>query len=203
MIREGDSFEAALKKFKKQCEKAGILSEILPLNFDLHRLKNLIAIDTAPARDAILRLAVLMPSAAAAASIASSLKLSNANRDRLVAAAAAQPSDLLLQPESVTRAILYRHGKDQFRALLMLSWAENATASNRHEWNALVDLAENWQAPKFPLDGRDVIAAGAEKGPEVGKTLAALENWWIEQDFNPDRAALLARLRAIVRVKGG
>ncbi|MBY0471338.1 30S ribosomal protein S21 [bacterium] len=28
VIREGDSFEAALKKFKKQCEKAGILSEI-------------------------------------------------------------------------------------------------------------------------------------------------------------------------------
>ena len=27
-IRDGDSFEAALKKFKKQCEKAGILSEI-------------------------------------------------------------------------------------------------------------------------------------------------------------------------------
>jgi small subunit ribosomal protein S21 len=27
-IREGDSFEAALKRFKKQCEKAGILSEI-------------------------------------------------------------------------------------------------------------------------------------------------------------------------------
>jgi small subunit ribosomal protein S21 len=26
-IREGDSFEASLKKFKKQCEKAGILSE--------------------------------------------------------------------------------------------------------------------------------------------------------------------------------
>ncbi|NDD91100.1 30S ribosomal protein S21 [bacterium] len=28
VIREGDSFEAALKKFKKQCEKAGILSEV-------------------------------------------------------------------------------------------------------------------------------------------------------------------------------
>ena len=27
-IREGDSFEAALKKFKKLCEKAGILTEI-------------------------------------------------------------------------------------------------------------------------------------------------------------------------------
>lgn len=28
VIREGDSFEAAIKKFKKQCEKAGILSEV-------------------------------------------------------------------------------------------------------------------------------------------------------------------------------
>ena len=28
VIRDGDSFEAAIKKFKKQCEKAGILSEV-------------------------------------------------------------------------------------------------------------------------------------------------------------------------------
>jgi small subunit ribosomal protein S21 len=27
-IREGDSFEASLKKFKKQCEKAGTMNEI-------------------------------------------------------------------------------------------------------------------------------------------------------------------------------
>jgi small subunit ribosomal protein S21 len=27
-VREGESFEMALKRFKKQCEKAGILSEI-------------------------------------------------------------------------------------------------------------------------------------------------------------------------------
>ncbi|MBI3753606.1 MAG: 30S ribosomal protein S21 [Deltaproteobacteria bacterium] len=27
-IKEGESFESALKRFKKQCEKAGILSEV-------------------------------------------------------------------------------------------------------------------------------------------------------------------------------
>ena len=27
-IKEGESFESALKRFKKQCEKAGILSEM-------------------------------------------------------------------------------------------------------------------------------------------------------------------------------
>lgn len=28
VVREGDSFEGALKKFKRQCEKAGILLEV-------------------------------------------------------------------------------------------------------------------------------------------------------------------------------
>lgn len=28
VIRDGDSFEAALKKFKKNCEKAGTLAEV-------------------------------------------------------------------------------------------------------------------------------------------------------------------------------
>jgi small subunit ribosomal protein S21 len=28
VIRDGESFESALKRFKKQCEKTGILSEI-------------------------------------------------------------------------------------------------------------------------------------------------------------------------------
>ena len=28
IIRDGDSFEGSLKKFKKQCEKAGILAEV-------------------------------------------------------------------------------------------------------------------------------------------------------------------------------
>ena len=27
-VREGESFESAMRRFKKQCEKAGILSEI-------------------------------------------------------------------------------------------------------------------------------------------------------------------------------
>jgi small subunit ribosomal protein S21 len=28
IIREGESFESALRRFKKQCEKTGILSEV-------------------------------------------------------------------------------------------------------------------------------------------------------------------------------
>ncbi|MDX1387102.1 MAG: 30S ribosomal protein S21 [bacterium] len=28
IVRDGESFDAALRRFKKQCEKAGILSEV-------------------------------------------------------------------------------------------------------------------------------------------------------------------------------
>ncbi|MCB0327227.1 MAG: 30S ribosomal protein S21 [Bdellovibrionales bacterium] len=32
-VREGESFESALRRFKKQCERAGILSEIRKREF--------------------------------------------------------------------------------------------------------------------------------------------------------------------------
>lgn len=33
IVREGESFDGALRRFKKQCEKAGILSEIRKREF--------------------------------------------------------------------------------------------------------------------------------------------------------------------------
>jgi len=35
IIREGESFEGALRRFKKQCEKAGILTELRKREFYL------------------------------------------------------------------------------------------------------------------------------------------------------------------------
>jgi poly(A) polymerase len=71
------------------------------------------------------------------------------------------------------------------------------------QWRALLTLAGTWQQPHFPLDGLDVMALGVEEGPRIGHILADIEEWWLARDFQADRAALLARLNAIVRVKGG
>jgi poly(A) polymerase len=49
----------------------------------------------------------------------------------------------------------------------------------------------------FPLGGDDALAAGAS-GRGVGETLRAVEAWWIERDFQPDREAALDRLRAVI-----
>jgi poly(A) polymerase len=43
------------------------------------------------------------------------------------------------------------------------------------------------------------MAEGIPEGPLVGKALAELENWWIAEDFTPDRAALARRLKSIAQ----
>ena len=47
----------------------------------------------------------------------------------------------------------------------------------------------------LPVDGDDVMALGVPSGPQVGAILAALEAWWVDHDFRPDRAACLAQAK--------
>jgi poly(A) polymerase len=42
------------------------------------------------------------------------------------------------------------------------------------------------------------MQAGVPEGPEVGRVLAAVENWWVEGDFAADEGALRDRLKAAI-----
>jgi tRNA nucleotidyltransferase/poly(A) polymerase len=79
---------------------------------------------------------------------------------------------------------------------MLLAWAEDPADS---AWEVILARATEWAHPDFPIDGRDVMEAGAKEGPSVGRILSTLENWWVEEDFAPDRAALLAKLEDLVR----
>ena len=59
-------------------------------------------------------------------------------------------------------------------------------------------MAETWQRPRFPLTGRDVMQAGVTEGPDVGRLLAQVEDWWIGTDFAADEGALRDRLAEAV-----
>ena len=78
----------------------------------------------------------------------------------------------------------------------MLRWAGTGANENAASWRSLIAMAERWTRPEFPVSGHDAMAAGIAKGPELGRALNDLEEWWIEQDFAPDKAALLERLKA-------
>jgi len=168
----------------------GILAEFLPGGLQLARLEKLIPLEGS--RDAILRLAALLP-AGAAGSVADGLRLSNADRLRLEQALG---DEAIPTQERAARRELYRLGKARFRDRLLLQWA--GAPAMQEAWRALLTMAEEWQPPRFPLSGSDVMQLGVVQGPEVGRLLSALENWWMEGDFAAGESELRARLRDMI-----
>jgi poly(A) polymerase len=174
---------------------SGALAVILPEARPLERFAALVEIERdLDETDAELRLAALLPGdAEAAGSAAQRLRLSNAQRERLEAAAPADPAIRADMPPAEARARLYRLGERAFEDRLMLAWAERG--GDGEAWRNLLTLARAWVRPKFPLTGHDAAAAGLKAGPEVGAALRRVEAYWIERDFQPSREALREQLR--------
>ena len=172
----------------------GILAELLPGALQLPRLERLTELDAANLfpRDPLLRLAALLPDdEQAAQATADALKLSNADRARLEQALGGQPIAAHLSAQDARR-LLYRLGAARFKDKVMLQWAGHDAGAGA--WRMLLEMADHWQRPRFPLTGRDVMQAGVPEGPDVGRVLARLEDWWIAGDFTADEGALRDRL---------
>jgi poly(A) polymerase len=183
---------------------SGILPELLPFPLQLPRLERLIQADADNffAPDALLRLAALLPDdRAAARAVAGRLKLSGADQARLEAlAAAAEKLPAHLSAQDV-RKLLYRLGPGAFKDRVRLTWAAASPGAGAIPWRMLLSVADAYQKPRFALTGHDVMQAGVPEGPEVGKILTRLEDWWIERDFPDDDAALARQLKTLTGPK--
>jgi poly(A) polymerase len=180
---------------------SGVLSQFLPYALQLPRLENLVLIEAENrfAPDPILRLAALLPDEEdVARAVAERLKLSGADRDRLENLAMAQEKIPAQLSAADVRRLLYRIGAARFRDQVLLSWASAPRGAAAIQWRMLWSIADGWERPRFPLTGREAMAAGLAEGPAVGRALAAVETWWLEQDFLPDEAALLEKLKSVV-----
>jgi poly(A) polymerase len=173
----------------------GVLGRILPMPAALDRLARLIRLE--PAADPLLRLACLLPDGSAVDRLAAALKLSGAEHDRL-AQATGPLLELDAEPAAQRRA-LHRLGGAAYRDRLLLA---AAAAGRDDRLAALLGLAQSWPVPALPIGGTDVLALGVPPGNRVGALLRAVEAWWIARDFQPDRAALLARLAELAREHG-
>jgi len=158
----------------------GVLAAYLPAPFDPNRLAALVAIEPEP--DPIRRLAALLDSGIAATE---RLRLSNTDRDRLVALTGPNPIDPTAG-EHAQRVVLYRHGATLYRDFALLAGAPQ-----------LLRLAEAWPNPTLPVGGGDAKALGLAAGPAVGALLRNVETWWIDGDFQADRTACLERMRVL------
>jgi poly(A) polymerase len=179
----------------------GILSELLPGALQLPRLERLAEIDADNryARDPVLRLAALLPDDSDNAhAAADALKLSNADRTRLEQALNGERIKAQLSAKGARR-LLYKIGVSRFRDKVFLAWAGSRRTAPALQWRMLLDMADNWQRPRFPLTGMDVMQAGVEQGPDVGRLLARVEDWWIGTDFAADEGALRGKLAEVLR----
>ena len=179
----------------------GILSQLLPGALQLQRLEHLTEIDADNMypRDAVLRLAALLPDDSDNAhAVADALKLSNADRTRLEQALSSERIVAQLSAKEARR-LLYRIGVVRFRDKVMLAWAAAPRAAPALSWRMLLSMADNWQRPRFPLSGLDVMQAGVAQGPDVGRLLARVEDWWIGTDFAADEGALRGKLAEVLR----
>ena len=182
---------------------SGVLSALLPFVKGTARLDGLVEIELGVLRenDPELRLAALIPQEKAVAEQAAErLRLSNAQRDRLVAAVGQEPVVTpWMSPRQVRRAV-YRLGARTFRDRIKLAWAQVGDNTRKAAlWRGVLTLAEAWESPDFLVTGEDAIGAGAPEGPLVGQVLREVEDWWIDEDFPADRELALDRLRAVVQ----
>ena len=181
------------------CCDAGLLTPLLTLAPDPARLRNVAAIEAARgcAPDAILRLAALgVRIVEDAERLRDRLRLSNAEAERLAAAATLLPSlHGVSAPPSLghLRTLLFEHGRAAAQDALTLAHAESAApqddAAFISAWRFLTDTPQ----PQLPFTGADIVARGVAQGQGVGAILKRLQALWIRAGF-PKEPEALARL---------
>jgi len=176
-------------------QKHGILRVISPLLRDISGFGRMAAIDNLSSLvpDPLLRLQIL---AGDARPLADALRLTRHEQDRLDAITRnTAPNPMLRDQER--QAILYHIGTECWRDSVRLAWARSRARLADEYWRDLLRLPDYWKPPVFPLTGKDVLAVGVKPGPQVGRLLGDLEDWWVAAGFKPSKDELTARLRNI------
>lgn len=172
----------------------GVLPAVLPGPFDLARLDRLLQAG-GPA-DALLRLAALGRGGArgvgAGLDLAARLRMSVAERDRLVALAGPAPAPGM--DDDALRRLLADAPPG---AMTGRAWLAGDAGP---DWAALRARLAALPRPVFPLEGRDALSLGVPPGPAVGELLRAVRAWWM--DGGCRAAAVACRAELARRVAG-
>jgi len=155
---------------------AGVLGAVLADLGDLTLFEAVVPLSD----DAVVRLAALLPADPARVdATARGLRLSNAMRARLVAAADRLDADVT--PARV-RAAIYQDGRQAVTDRLLLARAADAGLDP----GPFLEIVADWQPPRLPIGGREVAAAGIAPGPATGRVLKTFERLWLAEDFPED-----------------
>lgn len=191
--------------------QSGVLAQVLPETekWGIDSIHGLVAAEQSlnwPVDPLIRLAAIIPPDVARVEAMASRLRMSKNETNRLLLWAGAQTPDAAMAETALDR-LLYRQGKDGvvMRLKLALAAARADVSAGEEAMRKVARLstlnnrANAFVKPAFPLTGADVLAEGVAAGPRVGEVLSALEDKWVEVNFSLDRAALTARLKTMLQ----
>jgi len=186
--------------------QAGVLNLVLPESekWGIDAIHGLVRTegDLGWQADPLLRLeSIVPPDAVRMEEMGKRLKMSNAERARLEAWGRADAVKPEISEQALKKTI-YRGSKQAVLDRIRLAYAAaRADAAGSDDamiraggFARLLEAAERYDAPVFPVTGSDLLALGIEKGPGLGEVLRSLETFWIDSGFSLDRAALLDKL---------
>ncbi len=168
--------------------QAGVLERVLPGARAQGRFEAVCGLSDEP----LLRLAALLGPGAEVGAATVRLRLSNAQRDRLIGALGAEAS--LDISDRQARALIYRLGGAVVADQVTLAWAD--APGRTEDATRLLTLAAQWSPPSMPVGGVELRALGLMPSPLTGQALKAFEAGWIADDFPAEGHA--ERLAAIV-----
>lgn len=176
----------------------GLLTGILGVAPRVRHGTHLVAVEAAlgvPASAALRLAAIGMSVDEDASRLQTRLRLSHAETAVLHRAVSEDVRDVHpdMEPRDAQRR-LYKLG-DHYAEAVRLAWARSAAPVSSHDWLRLSGLPDRWPVPVFPLTGQDILALGFPSGPKIGRLLEEMAAWWLQHDFQPDRAKLLDELK--------
>jgi poly(A) polymerase len=168
-------------------DRLGVLQAVVPEGTGVSTLSRIVA-RGAPA-DPLLRMAALLTGDELA--FAARLKLSLAERDRLIASRSAP----LARPENDAAVLRRLLADTPAEVLVDRTWLAGGDGPI---WNALRDRLRALPVPVFPLEGRDVVALGVPPGPRVGEVLRVARAWWLDGGCIADADACREQARGLI-----
>ena len=97
-----------------------------------------------------------------------------------------------LNNEAAVQTAVYKFGRVPVAQALMIELAQDRVM-NGYAPEAL-KIIQKWDIPQLPINGNDLMKAGIKPGPELGRKLEEIEDWWILEGFRPDKQACLSRI---------
>ena len=169
--------------------ESGVLAQFMPEASDIARLQALLEVEKLYEKppSSLRRLAALLHPPITAIAVSERLKLSKRETAKLMQLTTL-PALLVGKLDPVPfRHAIYEHGAvDTADAALLC----NASQPELDLDPALAAAAE-WDNPRFPLQGQDLLKLGMQAGPAMGAALKELEDQWIASDFKLSRDELL------------